>query len=182
MYFQLTRDKFFEVGIVEPEDLPLELSFISGSVITQVADAPWTFMTNASAREFLPDFSGGSIPVMSQRLLSLLEQAGVDNLQKFPILVKSEVNGTIWDGYFAVNVVGVVQCADLPKSEYDEIGPDLYDFDVLAIDANRTKGALLFRLQESPSRLIMHKSVGKYIMENDLRNTLTGWDVEEIIQ
>lgn len=182
MYFQLIRDKFFEVGIVKSEDLPLESSFITGSAITQVADTPWVFMTNASTRESLPDFSGGSIPVMSQRLLSLFAQAGVDNLQKFPILVKSEVNEAVWDGYFAVNVLGMIQCADLSKSEYDEICPDLYDFDVLAIDANQTKGALLFRLQESPSRLIMHKSVGKYIMENDPGNTLTGWDVEEIIQ
>lgn len=182
MYFQLKRDKFTDIGVVEPEVLPLNLSFIRGSVITVPVDPALIFTTNAVTQDSLPDFSGGSIPVMSQRFLTLLAQAGVDSLQTFPILIKSEIDGNIWYGFFAVNILGLIQCADLSKSDYGEISHGLYDFDVLAIDAAKVNGALFFRLQESPLMIIMHKSVGKYLMENDPSQLLTGWDVEEIVQ
>ena len=181
MYFQLKRDKFIEVGIVEPEDLPLHLSFMRGAVIKTRID-PMVFTTNATAQDSPPDYAGGSIPVMSQRFLTLLIQAGVDNLQTFPIMIKSDVDGAVWDGFFAVNIVGLIQCANLSASDYSELFHDLYDFDVLAIDTTKTNDALFFRLQESPSIIIMHKSVGKHLMENDPNQLLTGWDVEEIIQ
>lgn len=74
------------------------------------------------------------------------------------------------------------QCADLAASDYTEIFDGLYDFDELAIDSAKTNEALLFRLQESPSTMIMHKSIGKYLMQNDPDQQLNGWDVEEIIQ
>lgn len=181
MYFQLKRDKFIEIGIAEPEGLPIELSFMRGAVI-KTPLKPMTFTTKAAARDSLPDFSGGSIPVMSQRFIDLLINAGVDNLQTFPIVVKSEIDGTTWDGFCAVNILGLIQCADLAASDYTEIFHGLYDFDVLAIDTARTNGALLFRLQESPSTIIMHKTIGKYLMEHDPDQQLSGWDVEEIIQ
>lgn len=181
MYFQLKRDKFTDIGIVEPEDIPLHLSFLREAFINTPI-ATMTFTTNASAQDALPDFAGGSIPVMSKRFLSLLVQAGVDNLQVFPILIKSEIDGHVWDNFFAVNIIGLIQCADLAASDYGEIFHGLYDFDVLAIDIEKTNNALFFRLQESPSMIIMHKSIGKYLMENDPEPSLTGWDVEEIIQ
>lgn len=182
MYFQLKRDKFADIGIDEPENLPLDLSFIRGASIALPMEPMMVFTTNAVAGDKLPDFSGGSIPVMSLHFLTLLEKAGVDNLQKFPILIKSDEDETIWQGYFAVNILGLIQCADLSRSDYGEIWHGLYDFDTLAIDTSKLNGSLLFRLQESPSTIIMHKSVGKYIMENDPDGQLTGWDVEEIIQ
>lgn len=182
MYFQLKRDKFIEIGVVEPKGLPLDLSFLRGAVIKTPMEPMMIFTTNATKQDPLPDFSGGSIPVMSKRFLNLLIQAGADNLQTFPIIVRSEVDGTTWDGLFAVNILGLIQCADLTASDYTEIFHGLYDFDVLAIDTAKTNGALLFRLQESPSTIIMHKSIGKYLMENDPAQLLTGWDVEEIIQ
>ena len=181
MYFQLKRDKFITIGIVEPEGLPLDLSFLRGAVI-KTSIAPMVFTTNANSQESLPDFSGGSIPVMSQRFLTLLMRAGVDNLQTFPIVIKSEIDGTKWDGFFAVNILGLIQCADLAASDYSEIFHGLYDFDVLAIDTSKTNDMLFFRLQESPSTIIMHKSIGKYLMENDPNQMLTGWDIEEIVQ
>jgi len=92
---------------------------------------------------------------MSQKCLDLFEGAGVDNLQTFPAIIKSETDGTVWDNYFAVNVLGLISCADLSKSTYTEIMPGSYRFRELAIYPEKAKGALLFRLQEdSPSRFV----------------------------
>jgi hypothetical protein len=182
MYFQLKQDKFIEIDIVEPKGLPLDLSFIKGDVINTPIDPIMIFTTNATEQDSLPDFAGGSIPVMSQQFLNLLTQAGVDNLQTFPIVIKSNVDDTTWKDFFAVNILGLIQCANLDASDYSEIFQGLYDFDELAIDTAKTNGALFFRLKESPSMIIMHKTVGKYLMENDPNQLLTGWDIEEIIQ
>lgn len=149
MYFQLKRDKFSDIEINEPENLPLDLSFMRGTSVALPKEPEMVFTTNAVSGDKLPDFAGGSIPVMSLRFLTLLENAGVDNLQKFPILIKSEEDDTIWNGYFAVNILGLIQCADLSKSDYGEICDGLYDFDSLAIDTSKLNGVLLFRLQES---------------------------------
>ncbi|MCW8997705.1 MAG: hypothetical protein OQK04_03165, partial [Kangiellaceae bacterium] len=108
--------------------------------------------------------------------------AGVDNLQVFPAIVKSEIDGTVWDGYFAVNVLGLIACADLDKSEYAEIMPGSYRFSELAIHAKKANEALLFRLQEDPGSILMHKNVGKYIVENDPDETMVGWEADDIIQ
>lgn len=182
MYFQLKRDPFIDIAIDGPTDLPFDSSFIRGARLALASDAVMVFTTNATCDNVLPDFSGGSIPVMSENFVSLLERAGVDGLQKFPIVIKSAEDGTLWQGYYAVNILQLISCADLARSDYGEICPGLYDFDVIAIDTAKLNGQLLFRLAESPSTIIIHKSVGRYIMEQDPEQRLTGWDVEEIIQ
>ena len=126
---------------------------------------------------------GKRMPTLkSEVLLNLSLESGVDNLQKLPAIIKSDVDETIWENYFAVNVLGLIKGADLSKSEYNEIFPENYSFKKLAIDVSSIKDTLLFRLQESPSTLIMHRSVGKHIMDNDPDELIKGWDVYDIIQ
>jgi hypothetical protein len=183
MYFELTVDPFFEgFSIDRPDDIPWDLTLINGSSITHEIEIPFEFKTNAVVGDVLPDFWSRGFPAMSKRFVSILEASGVDNLQKFPAVVKSEKDGTLWEGYYLVNILGLIQCADLSRSKYTEIFPGSFKFDELAIDAEKTKGALLFRLQECPYMILIHKSVGKHIMLSDPDETLVGWDVNEIVQ
>jgi len=178
MYFELTIDILTDFGINRPDDLPASLCLINGSTINDPIDNPFVFQTKAAKGDIPPDFWGNSFPAMSGRFIALLEEAGVNNLQKFPAVVKSEIDGTVWDDYFLVNILDSIQCADLSKSIYTEIFPGNYDFEDLAIDSEKIKDTLLFRLEESPSKIIIHKSVGKYIMENDPDEIIKGWDVK----
>lgn len=182
MYFQLTIDILYDFGIDEPKDLPMELDFINGSLITVPVANPLVFTTNAVAGDIPPDFWGEGMPAMSKRFVTLLEGAGVDNIQKFPAIVRSEEDETVWNDYFAVNILGMIKCVDFSKSKYTEIFPGHYDFDVIAIDAEKAKGALLFRLQENPGIILIHKSVGKYIGEKDKNRELVGWKAKKVIQ
>jgi len=184
MYFTLINKLTFdsEVTIDEPEDLPVELDFIGGDFITIPVDNPMIFTTNAKAGDAMLDFEDSSFPIMSKRFLKILQDAGVDNLQTFPIIIKSNEDGTIWEDYYGVNILGMIACADLSKSTYTEIMPGHYRFRELAIDAEKAKGALLFRLQEHSPTIIMHRSVGRHIKESDPEKTLLGWSVGTIIQ
>ena len=182
MYFELIINIETDFGIKRPDDMPEELIFITGSKITLPVTDPMVFTTKAESGDTIPDYWDGGVPIMSERFVKLIEDAGVDNIEKFPAIVKSINDSTIWSGYYAINIIGMVKCADLNKSTYTEIFPDNYDFEELAIVASKAHGALLFRLQESPSTIIIHKSVGKHILKNDPDEELIGWDVKEIIQ
>lgn len=168
--------------ITEPKNLPVELSFISGKVITSEFYTGLVFTTNAKQGDEIRDFLKGSIPLLSKRFLEILQGSGVDNLQVFPAVIKSDIDGTIWKDFYAVNVLGMIACADLDNSTYDEIMPGHYIFDELAIDASRAKDALLFRLHEHSPTIMMHFDVGKYIVAQDPENTLTGWSFKKAIQ
>jgi len=128
------------------------------------------------------DFSRGSVTLMSKRFVKILQDAGVDNLQVFPAIIKSEKDDTVWKDYFAVNVLGMIACADLNKSTYNEIMSGHYRFKKLAIYSDKAKGALLFRLHEHAPSIIVHKSVLKYIVTIDPDDTLLGWEASDIIQ
>ncbi len=184
MYFILVNDirSDFDFTLNEPKNLPREVNFIRGSMITYELDTPLVYTTNAKSGDLLVDFSRGSITLMSKRFLDILKGAGVDNLQVFPAIVKNEEDGTTWDNYFAVNVLGMISCADLSKSKYTEIMPGHYRFKELAINAEKAKGALLFRLQEHSPTIIVHRSVLKQIVDNDPEETLSGWEADDIIQ
>lgn len=182
MYFQLVVDKAADYGIVRSDNFEPELSFISGAMISVPVSSPMRFTTDASASDALPAFWDDGVPVMSAKFLALLEGAGVGNIQIFPAIIESKTDATIWVDYFAVNILGIIKTADFNRSVYTEIFPGCFDFDVLAIDSELTNGALLFRMQESASTIIVHKSVMKFVIDNDPDELLTGWDVDDIVQ
>ncbi len=184
MYFTLVNDILIDSNITfnAPDDLPVELDFMGGESVTLDISLPMVFSTNAKSGDKLPDFKKGSFTIMSQRFIDLLQCAGVDNLQLFPVIIKSDVDGTSWDGYFGVNILGIVECADLSHSTYDEIMPEHYAFDELAIHAEKAQGKLLFRLKEHLPTIIIHRSVGRYIKDNDPEKNMLGWTVKKIIQ
>ena len=184
MYFSLINDIKCnsDIYIREPKDLPTELDFMSGEEISIQVDNPMVFTTNAKAGDKLRAFYKSSFTIMSKAFLALMQEAGVDNLQVFPIVIKSTEDGTIWDDYYGVNILGVVKCADLSQSTYDEIMTGHYAFDELAIDVSLINNQLLFRLQEHLPTIIMHRSVGRYIKDRDPEKVLAGWSVKKIIQ
>ncbi len=184
MYVILRNKKLsdFNYTIDAPTNLPRAVDFISGSLIEDELETPLVFTTDAPAGTTMLDFKRGTVTLMSKRFVELLSGAQIDNIQTFPAIIKSLSDGTVWDNYFAVNVLGLISCADLDKSTYTEIMPGSYRFKKLAINANQAKGALLFRLQEDSPTLIMDASVGKYLASNDPDRTLSGWAGEKIIQ
>ena len=184
VYFILKNNILMDVeySLKEPEGLAMELSLLTGSPVTYPALEPLVFKTTATKDNVMIDFKDCSFPLMSRRFITLLQEAGVDNLQILPAVIESETDGTVWDQYVAVNVLGAIACADLAKSTYSELMPGSYMFDELAIKADKAKGSLLFRLQEDKATMIIHKSVGKYLKDSDPDKSLLGWTVGRIIQ
>ena len=185
MYFTLINDIHYDSDkyIKDPVGLPVDFDLMSGKRLDWIPDEPLVYSTNAKQGDELRDFLRSSFTLMTKQFYQLFLDAGVKNLQSVPAIIKSEEDGYVWDNYVGVNVIGLIACADLAKSRYSEIIPgDFYIFKELAIDATKCDGALMFRLEEHLPTIIMHKSVGRYIMEQDPDESLKGWDVGEIIQ
>ncbi len=175
MYFIFTHDKDYEFSITTPQIAFEGFSFMDGIRLPDsLSEEPFQYATGAKSGDSLPDFRDSNIPLVSDKLLSLFRGAGVDSIQTYRAEVASRFDGTVWKNYSALNITEMISCADLSRSVYRELFPGYYEFDSLSIDVSKTGGSLMFRLEESPGVILIHKSVGKYIGENDPAKTLRG--------
>ncbi|KGJ92052.1 imm11 family protein [Colwellia psychrerythraea] len=114
----------------------------------------------------LPTFLHQPVPLMRKDLLDTLRAAGVSNLDAYPAALYYP-DDTLAEGeYFIVNVIGLVAAADLANSEYDVDQPEnliSMSFDSLAIDNEKAKGFLMFRLAENIVEIIVHEQVVKAV-------------------
>ncbi len=109
--------------------------------------------------------------VMTKRLLSALQEAGVDNLDVYPAIIVNEETGFRTEDYVAVNLIGLVKAVDIANSNVTGGNTDTVDephfldtdFDGLAIDPEKAKDHLMFRLAENTSAIVIHRSVKEHL-------------------
>ena len=120
------------------------------------------FYLSESSGDFIPDFFCPSIPLMTNKILNILDEAGVDNIDRYKVELYDQGGKLISRNYCAINILDRVSCADLEQSdcEFDNPG-DLVgiDFESLVIDEERAKGYNLFRLHEAVNGIVVHDSV-----------------------
>ena len=115
-------------------------------------------------------------PTMDVELIKTIQDVGVDNLDIYPaIFVNSETGEKFHDWHVAVNVIGLVSCADMDASHAQPLA-DTHFFYELKIDLTETMGLLMFRLAEQPSDIIVHEKVAEAIR----RGAFEGLILEEI--
>lgn len=131
---------------VEPET-PIEIEIITGH----------------EKATLLPYF--GTPPLMSNALYELLLGVGVDNLDVYDAVIRSEDGSVEFADYKAFNLIGLVSAAG-PGTKYDTSNASrLIDASIesLSIDAARARGALMFRLAEYAGAVVVHRSVKEAI-------------------
>jgi hypothetical protein len=167
MYYLLVYRPSGGVGIVRDPQLPSSVSFLTGSLITEPLPDPLVFTVDTTAAKPPADFIRKRFPVFSDRLVLAFQEAGVDNLQLFPALLRNPKTGEEWAAYHVVNIVGLVSCLAVAESNAESSLPPLYEFELsdMVIDESRTDGMPLFRLLESPSVILVHTQVGDRILD-----------------
>lgn len=117
-----------------------------------------------------PDYEGNpkamyaaeAIPVVRQDVVDAMARAGVDNIQYFDAVLKNPATGAEYTNYKAYNIVGLVACADMAASQLMGISDSTMgdvDFAALVIDEAKAGDALLFRLAENVSAIVVHEKV-----------------------
>jgi len=140
------------------------VNWMLGARLARELQLPLRITLDDDGGLMMPMFNRG-ILVMSDELLQAFRDAGVTNLETFSALVFDPTSGDVFDNYKAVNVVGLVSCPDLGESSYSAHGSLTFDvdFDSLAIDPARAHGALMFRLAECVSGIVVHESVKRFV-------------------
>lgn len=166
MYYHLNTDGNDTVYMSKEPGLNAHIGLAMGrawDVVKDEIDLPYRFEMSVAEGQ-TPQLYGwypGS-NLMQQRLVDVLRSAGVDNLQTFPVEIRQKDTGEEVPGYTVVNIVGRVSCAVLDKSDATPLA-DVYHFDKLTIDPNKTQGKLMFRLDESPMIVLVHEKVAEAI-------------------
>ncbi|WDE07094.1 hypothetical protein SG34_009480 [Thalassomonas viridans] len=136
--------------------------WLSGSLLNLDIKEPLIFRLDPGGGTGLTDFFPPSIPLMSERMLSALADAGVNNIETYPARLLDISDNPVEEKYLAVNIIGRIACADLDASDCDmddSDDPILIDFDSLVIDEDKAMGQLFFRLHEAPNGIVVHDSV-----------------------
>lgn len=148
-----------------------DVSWIRGERIVAPLPKPIDLDLDTSEGSVMVPMFDEGILVMSDAMIEALQQAGADNLQLFDVVLHDRQGGKDYPEYKAVNIVGAIACADLDASEFEAFGEPVIDvdFDSLSIDASRTGGALLFRLAECVTGIVVHDAVKRQLERNGIQ-------------
>jgi hypothetical protein len=133
--------------------------------------APINVILNAKAGMMLPMFNRG-ILLFSDALLAALNDSGVDNLDCYPAELFNPATNERFFNYKAVNIIGAVAAANLGESQCTVHGTPRFDvdFDSLALDPQKAKNILMFRLAECVSGIVVHESVRRAVEQKGIPN------------
>ena len=124
------------------------------------------------------------VNLMSDALAKVILASGVDNLDLYNAVIVDEKGKVYREDYKAFNLIGIIRAADLQQTEFMP-GSDsrLIDASIakLAIDERKAHGALMFRLAENVSAVLVHARVARAIAEAKLDGVLLR-EVGEIVK
>jgi hypothetical protein len=112
---------------------------------------------------------GFHIPVLSPQAVSVLQDAGVDNIQYFPINIRNWETGELNQSYKIANIIGLVNCLDRKHATVTTFPEDKNEIswlqeyrifeDRIAPRGGGKKAPLVFRLGEFRDHVLAHESV-----------------------
>jgi hypothetical protein len=128
-------------------------SWHTGAKFSQVISSP--IQIGATPRHGFTgkphDFFDGTITFMSPRMVKLLGEMGVDNLDLYPAIITYSTTGEQHD-VFAFNLIGLVSAADLQKSNLSSYDGDFkMDTSIrgFEVDLLKARDLQIFRLAEN---------------------------------
>lgn len=121
-----------------------------------------------STGKMLP-FYDNPIPIMTVDLLETIRAAGVDNIKDYKVIINNPFDGNTYSEYRAINIIGAIQAIDEDLSDSEELdesgggfGGKFYD--EIILDESKIHGALLFRLAEQLSYIVIAERIKDAIL------------------
>jgi hypothetical protein len=137
-------------------------SWIAGSRFAHSPRDPIELQWDVDTDGPRKSFYDATIPLMHTELLDALRGSGVDNLDCYAASVTDIQTGEVERSYWAVNIIGVVRAADLSRSRFSDPSGRMridMDFDSLVVAPHAPRGALMFRLAECTTGLLVRSDL-----------------------
>ncbi|MGK3992646.1 imm11 family protein [Sorangium sp. So ce1024] len=119
--------------------------------------------------DFRGDIIGSLVTLFSDELKAVLMRLGVDNIDYFPVELEDPMTHEVEEGYWLVNILGLVACVDRAKSVMracpsggEELSGPFH------VDEDRTFGLKLFRLAEDPTLIVINEDLKRSLDQEDL--------------
>lgn len=110
----------------------------------------------------MPTFFSTPAWVVRRAVYQDLRNLGLDNIQAYDARIEDPVDGRVIEDYVFLNVVGLVSCADMVKSEHASIGDGMVMINELVLDKQRVPSLDLFLLAEDTDKMLVSQRVHDY--------------------
>ena len=181
MYFEMKVQAGKKNGVIKWPNLSEGVrAFQWGEKIDVKVPEPIQFLVDFTRENPPTDFASDFMPILSDRLIGAFQNAGVQNMQTFKAILVNPFTGESWDNYKVVNVTKKISCADLASSDYIELFKPSLIFMNLLISETKAQGALLFRLEESLDKILVHKDVLSYMYTKNNEPVFEGVEFDAV--
>ncbi len=150
--------------ITDPDNLPRRSrNWISGELLSAPVPKPLIFSIEAGDEGELGAYYNTGAPLMSNKLVEILQSCGVDNLELHDALIQEVVSGKQYHTHRAVNIVGKVAIADKSNSQTSSIEGLAHWVHKMVPDVAAAHGALVFRMAEGLSQIVINQKIKEAI-------------------
>ena len=162
-YILLEESYIVGYPIVKIPDIPDPdaNSFLAGRPIILSFDSPLEFEVLCPKDEHPGHYFSKVVPVVSELFIDVLKNSGIDNYQVFPATLVNRDLGCVWEGFYAFNVIGLVDATDHSASKSDVIMPggfegplELVGYHEIVVDSTKVRNLRMFRDVRNPTVLI----------------------------
>jgi hypothetical protein len=177
-YYQVLQDPGNLTRIKSPLGLPddsdgFPVDVLSGIPIVVLTPEVFEFDINPEKDEEPLHFIGGiGSLVVSDKFLDALRQAGVDNFEVWPAILRDPKTKREWKNYYLFNEIGLLDAVLLEESDHDLLLggngggiPPLIGFHEVVFDAKKTNGKKMFRIPQCEINLYMSWDVIKVLIQ-----------------
>jgi hypothetical protein len=112
----------------------------------------------------MPTFYESPAFIGTQAFLRDLLQAGVDNIETVPVVIRNVATGAENRDYVLMNIVGRVACADMGRSTHRSLGPGMTIMDELVLKPGSFSGLHLFVADEDTDVMIISEQVHRQLL------------------
>ncbi|WP_298954563.1 hypothetical protein [uncultured Nonlabens sp.] len=152
-----------------PEGIDI-LEWLSGKSIPSSRE-PVNMTLKSGSSDFRGHIIGGMLPLYRDELILWIKEFGVDNIQYRPVHLLDPQDQELEYGYYLINIVGLIKCV----KGYDHNAKPLDRptfLERFTIDPEKTGGAAIFRLAESPRLVIINDELKNYLVDKGLSGAI----------
>lgn len=172
MYYKLMQTPVLDgLYMTHSPQLGMGVDWLSAIRHTGEVPVPLEINLDPTFGTTLPDFLDDSLLLMSDQMVEAIRRAGVDNIDTYKAVLIDQENDKRFENYNAVQIIGRIAAADLGESDVfdpENIGHTLVQFRKLVVDESKITNALMFRLHENISTILIHDRVKDELEKLDL--------------
>jgi hypothetical protein len=101
-----------------------------------------------------------------------LEQAGVSNIETFPVVISNTATGSENHDYVLMNILGRVSSFDMHQSQYRKLGPEMTIMDAPVLKPGFIATLNLFVADEDTDIMIISEQVHRHLIERDYKDII----------